>query len=137
MNISGIRPYAGFYDYNSIKATQLRSQQIAAAQEEQSVEEVTSPAEDVKSDVVLSPAVEQNYTAYDYAQNYNPDATYELKGVDSDIARLDVMKAISDLDKDQVLQQYQYFVGNQNGAVARTQMESQNPSLRSGENFSL
>jgi hypothetical protein len=47
------------------------------------------------------------------------------------------MKAISDLDKDQVLQQYQYFVGNQNGAVARTQMESQNPSLRSGENFSL
>ena len=32
MNISGIRPYAGFYDYNSIKAEELRSRQIAEAQ---------------------------------------------------------------------------------------------------------
>lgn len=32
MNISGMRPYEGFYEYNSIKAVELRSQQIAAVQ---------------------------------------------------------------------------------------------------------
>ena len=43
--------------------------------------------------------------------SYQPDAVYELKGVDSDIARLDVERAISDMRKDQVLEQYQFFVG--------------------------
>ena len=33
-------------------------------------------------------------------------------GRDSDIHSLDVEKAISDMRKDQILQQYQYFVGN-------------------------
>ena len=33
-------------------------------------------------------------------------------GRDSDIRSLDVEKAISDMRKDQILQQYQYFVGN-------------------------
>ena len=43
--------------------------------------------------------------------SYQPDAVYELKGVDCDIARLDVERAISDMRKDQVLEQYQFFVG--------------------------
>ena len=33
-------------------------------------------------------------------------------GRDSDIHSLDVEKAISDMRKDQILQQYQYFVGS-------------------------
>lgn len=33
-------------------------------------------------------------------------------GRDSDIRSLDVEKAISDMSKDQILQQYQYFVGS-------------------------
>ena len=49
--------------------------------------------------------------AIDYANSYQPDAVYELKGVDCDIARLDVERAISDMRKDQVLEQYQFFVG--------------------------
>ncbi len=35
----------------------------------------------------------------------------ESLGVDCDIARLDVERAISDMRKDQVLEQYQFFVG--------------------------
>ena len=31
MNVSGIRPYEGFYQYNSIKLNELRNQQIAAS----------------------------------------------------------------------------------------------------------
>ena len=39
MNISGIRPYAGFYDYNTIKSQEAHSRQIAEAKAEASVAE--------------------------------------------------------------------------------------------------
>ena len=34
MNISGVRPYAGFYEYNSIRSSELRSSQVMAANEQ-------------------------------------------------------------------------------------------------------
>lgn len=112
MNISGIRTYAGFYDYNTIKNQEARNQQIAeakaqaaetlAVQEEQQCKEANQ--------AIAAPMKPDN-GASEYAKQYQPDATYELKGVDSDIANLDVEKALSDMKKDQVLQQYQFFVG--------------------------
>lgn len=133
MNISGIRPYAGFYEYNSIKAAEMRNQQIAASQAN-SVPN-SEPEDEGKALEAASP--EQNFTSYDFAKTYQPGETYELKGVDSDINSLDVMKAVSDLDKDQVLRQYQYFVGNADSAVTKMQMEPMEKIFRSGENFSL
>ena len=63
--------------------------------------------------------------------------SHELKGADSDIYSLDTQKAISDLDKDQILQQYQYFVGNKNqGEVTKTADQAAGLP-RSGENFFL
>lgn len=41
-------------------------------------------------------------------------ASFEMKGRDSDIAALDMEKAVSDMQKDQALMQYQYFVGDSN-----------------------
>lgn len=130
MNISGMRPYAGFYEYNSIKAVELRTQQIAAAHTPSADEGLP---EEAQSRQLLQ---SQNYTALDYAQEYNPNETYELKGKDSDLAGLDMQKAISDMEKDQVLQQYQYFVGTKDASIKKT-AENTVASLRSGENFSL
>lgn len=90
MNLSGIRISAGFYDYNSIE-----NQTVTVGSE--------LPAE--------LPQSGPDQGAIDYANSYQPDAVYELKGVDCDIARLDVERAISDMRKDQVLEQYQFFVG--------------------------
>ena len=135
MNISGMRPYAGFYDYNSIKAAELRSQQIAVVQNEPlSGDSSGNRAEDEK---FAWNTPKQTYTSYDFAQSFNPDETYELKGEDSDISSLDIQKAISDMEKDQVLQQYQYFVGTRDSGVRKTAAEQMQPSMRSGENFSL
>lgn len=122
MNISGIRPYAGFYEYNSIKneAPVVDSLQL---QEEPQVAIPETP-------------VEQNYSSYDFAQTYRPGEVYDLKGADSDIESLDMQKAVSDLDKDQVLRQYQYFVGSREN-VTKTSIESTQMNMRSGENFSL
>mgnify|MGYP000133499042 FL=1 len=80
--------------------------------------------------------VEQNFDSYDFAQTYRPGETYELKGKDSDLESLDVQKAVSDLGKDQVLQQYQYFVGSSDAVTKKTN-EAAQQNMRSGENFSL
>lgn len=136
MTISGIRPYAGFYEYNSIKANELRAEQIAATQKASSVEAEEVSAE-TQSATVQTPAPEQNFTAFDYAQNYRADETYELKGRDSDLASLDMQKAISDLDKDQVLQQYQFFVGDKDSVTAKMTIDPSERMIRREESFSL
>lgn len=61
-----------------------------------------------------------------------PKATYDLKGADSDIRSLDVEKAVSDMQKDELIHQYQYFVGQDLAVEA-----SQTPSMRGAEDFSL
>ena len=115
MNISGIRTGAGFYDYNSIKINEVRSQQIQEARESEQIP-VTGTVEqndstDAKVEQILA-AQKEDYGVADFNSKYQPDASYDLKGVDSDISKLDVEKALSDLKKDQVLQQYQFFVGD-------------------------
>ena len=74
MNISGIRPTAGFYSYNSIKINELRNQQLAVTTQEKAAKrESVIEQEEVP--------VEQTFSSFDFAQTYKPDATYELKTV--------------------------------------------------------
>lgn len=113
MNISGIRTNAGFYDYNSIKINEFRNQQI---QESKAAENLPSLMEDgtdsrQTQERVPVTVTKEDHGAKEFADRYQPDATYELKGMDSDISKLDIEKALSDMKKDQVLQQYQFFVG--------------------------
>ncbi len=130
MNISGIRPSLGFYSYNSIKIDELRNQQLAVTAQKQ------APMQEESTGYKDQLPVEQNFTSYDYAKSYQPDETYELKGAESDISKLDVEKTMSDLEKDKVLEQYQYFVGDQAHAIA-IDMNTENRIPRSGENFVL
>ena len=134
MNVSGIRPYAGFYDYNSINTNELRSRQLSQAKDE-ALEVQNNPA--TLDNPVAEAAPKQDFTSFDYSKKYEPNKNYDLKGVDSDIYNLDTQKAISDLDKDQVLKQYQYFVGDKNQAVVNKAMNPAEKIYRSGENFSL
>ena len=129
MNVSGVSPSAGIYSYNSIRLNELRNQQIMASKEAHTKQE--EPELKIDESVQL----EQNYTSYDYAQEYKAGEAYGLKGEDSDINKLDVEKAVSDLEKDQILQQYQYFVGGASYAAAKENAAEM--PLRSGENFIL
>ena len=74
MNISGMRPYEGFYEYNSIKAVALRSQQIAAVQNASGDEELSGGSQPQGQTQTKRP---QTYNAFDYAKEYQPDETYE------------------------------------------------------------
>ena len=126
MNISGIRTGAGFYDYNSIKINEVRSQQIQEARESEQIPVTGTVEQNDSTDAKV------DYGVADFNSKYQPDASYDLKGVDSDISKLDVEKALSDLKKDQVLQQYQFFVGDD--AFASTEKLKQ---VREEENFWL
>lgn len=96
MNLSGIRISAGFYDYNSIENRAVTVGSELPAELPQSVTDQAPSAEEH-----AAPAVSRksgpDQGAIDYAN--------------SDIARLDVERAISDMRRDQVLEQYQFFVG--------------------------
>lgn len=135
MNVSGIRPYSGFYQYNSIKLDELRNQQISDAQPVATLEAEDARSEEEKhSQQEPAPATGQTFDSYDFAQRYKPDELFELKGIDSNINNLDVEKAVNDLSKDQILRQYQYFVGTDSRAA---NAQTQQAALRSGENFTL
>lgn len=54
---------------------------------------------------------------------FNTGEDYGYIGKDSDIEKLDIQKAISDMKKDSVLQQYQYFVGSAQNLVAGSETE--------------
>ena len=135
MNISGVRPYAGFYEYNSIRSAELRSSQVMAANEQSVKDAMDGERKNSQSTVV--PEAAQNFTSFDFAQSYDPNASYDLKGTDSDINNLDTMKAISDLDKDLVLRQYQYFVGTKDNGVTQIASEPAGNVVRGAEDFSL
>ena len=108
----------------TIKNTQIQEESVPnvidTAGEDTRVAEVTESERDNKP----------GHGATEYAKQYQPDAEYDLKGIASDITSLDVEKAISDMKKDQVLQQYQFFVGER---MSQTGLLY----IRPNENFSL
>jgi hypothetical protein len=128
MNISGIRPAIGFYDYNSIKINPELSSVLAS--EKAPVEEVdSSPA--VSEEDIVSARQSQTFGSYDFASQYKPGTVYEMKGADSDIKSLDVAKAVNDMEKDSAIHRYQYFV------QAKPEANAPKPEVRRTENFSL
>ncbi len=56
----------------------------------------------------------QNASLEDISLSLNEPNGFEMKGRQSDIESLDIAKAVSDMQKDQALMQYQYFVGDTN-----------------------
>ena len=54
----------------------------------------------------------------DISITFNQREEFDYIGQDRDIRLLDMERAISDMKKDQVLQQYQYFVGSAKNLMA-------------------
>lgn len=115
MNISGIRPLTGLSAYNMIRTAAVHPEDVAAAAREKT--ENSSPKAKEQQSYERP---EQKFGSFDFAKMYRPNENPQMKGQDSDIKSLDMEKAISDMRKDQVLQQYQFFVGEKvkTGAIS-------------------
>lgn len=69
-------------------------------------------AADIHEEVSVAVPARQDAALEDISITFNKQEGFDYIGQDRDIRALDVEKAISDMKKDKVLQQYQYFVGS-------------------------
>ena len=128
MNVSGIRPYSG-YNTISVRPEAVDTKAAEVKQDNRSAQ----AEENVSVEISAEARARQTFGAYDYAAQYNPRETFEMVGAESDLKSLDVEKAISDMRKDAVLHQYQYFVGN----VSNSTASDVAPERVVAENFTL
>ena len=132
MNISGIYPGAGFYNSNSISSYSRVNGNIdteAEAKVEKTAAEATVDQTEAKHSTARA---RQTFGAYDYANQYRPVDRISTMSV-ANIRSNDVDRAISDMQKDNALHQYQYFVKE----GVKNQAEVSSVTLRGGEDFSL
>lgn len=131
MNILGIRPDESFYKYLTVQQKEDRGLQIQRSK--QNTEECSDTTRNMESIGMDNSDIKekQRFSAMDYATMYNPDEKHELKGRDSDIETLDVRSAISEMNRDAVLKQYQFFVGD------CQEVEKKILSLQPTENFTV
>lgn len=126
MSIDNIGQYGGFYSQYrlpeirqvSVEEIQKQDEELASIQQEQSV--ATPRIETVQP----SNPAPRTASLEDISLSFNVNETYDYIGKDADLQNLDMMSAISDMQKDKVLEQYQYFVGPKelaDSVVASTQ----------------
>ena len=60
--------------------------------------------------VVNVPVASQKFNSNDYSGLSDKDREYILGENDVSLEKLDIQKAVSDMKKDQILEQYQFFV---------------------------
>lgn len=137
MNISGIQPYSGLYDYNSIKKAEPLSYPVRAISGIDAYAGNSTQEQQEQSMSSGDTAKSQSFTSADYASQYQSNTVYDKKGAESDIHSLDMTQAITDMQKDQVLQQYQFFIGESQAQRSTASSGSDSISTRAIENFSL
>lgn len=108
----GIGAIGGFYQ--SQPAMPIKQVDVATvkAQDEQKkqMEAQLSKAADVVPQT--NDARRNAMSLEDISLNFNTGDTYDYIGKESDITLLDMDQALSDVKKDQILDQYRYFVGD-------------------------
>lgn len=116
MNISGVRPYSTYYNDTKAISNEIdKINSISLETEKKPGNQKELRYEEPQSERQLQPSA--SFTAYDYAKGFDPLTVYEHKGNDSSLSSLDMEQAISDKHKEQLMKQYQLFVGNRRQGV--------------------
>ena len=113
MGINGINNYSNFINNYRIPSIPSVSVDEVKRQDEELKKLASSPAlESTLQDAASSAKPRNDAALEDISITFNKGDDYGYIGKDSDIYSLDVENAISDMQKDNVLKQYQFFVGN-------------------------
>ena len=116
----GIQFLNGFMDTQSYYRTrqEIAAQTVNVQQDQQTAQQEV-PAQDEQSVVSSKPLQTDTHKGItdleDISLTFQKDDNFDQIGSESGLANLDVQKAISDMRRDQVLQEYQYFVGSSQG----------------------
>lgn len=134
MNISGIGTYSG--NYNSIKLNRPADQQVSGVAPARQPQQARGEASAVRRQEQQKIRANQNFNSADYAKQFDPGKTYEMKGADSELASLDESRSVTNSQKSQIMQQYQLFMGEtQAQGVNQAAMNTQ--AVRGVENFAF
>ena len=113
MGINRINDYSNFINNYRIPSIPSVSVDEVKRQDEELKKVSSSPAlNNTLEDVAISAKPRNDAALEDISLTFNKGDDYGYIGKDSDIYSLDVENAISDMQKDNVLKQYQFFVGN-------------------------
>lgn len=107
------------YDYSELNRIQndRRSAELAAKENNERQAAVEAQPKSSAADIDLRLGdirPRQNASLEDISLSLTETSGFEMKGRQSDITSLDMEKAVSDMQKDRALMQYQYFVGESN-----------------------
>ncbi len=114
MGINGINDYSNFISNYRIPSIPSVSVEEVKRQDEakNAVKESFQLRSERPEEVSLSAKPANNAALEDISLTFNKGDDYGYIGKDSDIYSLDVENAISDMQKDDILKQYRFFVGN-------------------------
>lgn len=113
--VNGISGIGRMQDYSiqmSQPAKTVIVEETGAESHVASSEQINSGNSTAAKEEVLVGEQKPNAPLEDISITFHKQDDFGYIGRDSDIRSLDVEKAISDMRKDQILQQYQYFVGS-------------------------
>ena len=113
--VNGISGIGRMQDYSiqmSQPAKTVIAEETGAESHVASSEQINSGNSTAAKEEVLVGEPKPNAPLEDISITFHKQDDFGYIGRDSDIRSLDVEKAISDMRKDQILQQYQYFVGS-------------------------
>jgi hypothetical protein len=110
------RAYSARRDIPLVDQTKIQSEEVINNGINNSEETLLSGNNESNRDLLSTREV------IDYAVNSDMNKSKELIGLTKDISQLDAESAVSDMRRDSILQEYQYFVSNYasaDGAVIR------------------
>lgn len=126
MSIDGLSQYGGLY--NSYAFQNIKTVNIETVLEQDENLKVSSEQknnlESLQTDYSQPVKEQDNRSRIANLENvsltFNKADDFDFIGKDSSIETLDMQKAISDMQKDQVIQQYQYFVGSSQNVITNS-----------------
>ncbi len=116
MTVGGIYdPYHSGYDIRQIQTPYVEdpAKTVRTAEEPEQKAPADIPEQDAASDVsepVKDGRSDRTVDLNNVSLTFNREEDFGYIGMDSDPEGLDMQKAISDMQKDRILQNYQYFI---------------------------
>ena len=121
MGIGSINDYAGILQNYRVPVIREVSLDAVRNQEEKNTVTAVPAAELSREIPSVSCQERKDAPLEDISITFNKEDDFGYIGRDKDIRSLDVEKAIDDMKKDQILQQYQYFVGSSRNIVSESE----------------
>jgi len=115
MAINGISDFGGLYNSYSVRDIPKVDLETVKQQDAAKAAEIVAPEPALVKEPEIQPVQDNRSRTADLENislNFNTGDDYSYIGSDFEIGGLDMEKAISDMKKDKMLADYQYFVGS-------------------------